>query len=474
MRWYLREVSGESAYDRYVEHRRREHPGRAGDVAARLRAPPPGRARGPAAGSLLLKLGRRRRSSAIERERWSELGGGGDRARLRRARRAERPRRARRASTRSPTSTCRSRGCSSCGSTRRASSRAAQGAFLGETPHAVPFLIALGGSVAVGKSHGRAADRPAAAVAAPGVARRARDHRRLPAAQRDADRARHPRPQGLPGELRPARAAALRRRPQERRRRGPRARSTRTCATTSSTDETQVVRAPDVRRAGGRQRAPARAAGASTCPTSSTSRSTSTRDEDDVQRWYLERFLALRNGAFQDPESYFHRYAQLSDEEAVAVAAGHLGAHEPPEPAREHPAHAPARGPDPREGPRPLRVADPAAARVESRSGLRLAGDRLRVRRQRQRAAARAEGLPGRRARVRAALRRRRAAEVHLGRAALLVRAAAGAERDLPADDLQGRRDRVRAPASAAGRSATRTRSTARPPASTRTRSGRR
>ena len=26
MRWYLREVSGESAYDRYVEHVRREHP----------------------------------------------------------------------------------------------------------------------------------------------------------------------------------------------------------------------------------------------------------------------------------------------------------------------------------------------------------------------------------------------------------------------------------------------------------------
>jgi uncharacterized short protein YbdD (DUF466 family) len=26
MRWYLREVSGESAYDHYVEHVRREHP----------------------------------------------------------------------------------------------------------------------------------------------------------------------------------------------------------------------------------------------------------------------------------------------------------------------------------------------------------------------------------------------------------------------------------------------------------------
>ena len=44
--------------------------------------------------------------------------------------------------------------------------------------------------------------------------------------------------------------------------------------------------------------------------------------EDDVRRWYLSRFLALRNGAFQRPESYFHRYASLSDDEAVAVATG--------------------------------------------------------------------------------------------------------------------------------------------------------
>ena len=45
-------------------------------------------------------------------------------------------------------------------------------------------------------------------------------------------------------------------------------------------------------------------------------------DEADVRRWYLERFLALRNGAFQRPESYFHRYAQLSDTEAIEVAEG--------------------------------------------------------------------------------------------------------------------------------------------------------
>jgi type I pantothenate kinase len=37
----------------------------------------------------------------------------------------------------------------------------------------------------------------------------------------------------------------------------------------------------------------------------------------DVRRWYIERFLALRNTAFQDPASYFHRYASLSDEDAI-------------------------------------------------------------------------------------------------------------------------------------------------------------
>jgi type I pantothenate kinase len=45
-------------------------------------------------------------------------------------------------------------------------------------------------------------------------------------------------------------------------------------------------------------------------------------EESDLRRWYLARFLALRNGAFQQPESYFHRYAQLADEEAVEVATG--------------------------------------------------------------------------------------------------------------------------------------------------------
>ncbi|MBC7289988.1 MAG: type I pantothenate kinase [Actinotalea sp.] len=37
----------------------------------------------------------------------------------------------------------------------------------------------------------------------------------------------------------------------------------------------------------------------------------------DVRQWYVDRFLSLRRTAFADPASYFHRYASLSDDEAV-------------------------------------------------------------------------------------------------------------------------------------------------------------
>ncbi|MGD8691421.1 MAG: type I pantothenate kinase [Methyloceanibacter sp.] len=42
--------------------------------------------------------------------------------------------------------------------------------------------------------------------------------------------------------------------------------------------------------------------------------------EDLVERWYVERFLRLRQTAFRDPAAYFHRYATLSEGEARAVA----------------------------------------------------------------------------------------------------------------------------------------------------------
>lgn len=42
--------------------------------------------------------------------------------------------------------------------------------------------------------------------------------------------------------------------------------------------------------------------------------------EDLLQDWYIKRFLKFREGAFTDPDSYFHNYAKLSEDEAVSIA----------------------------------------------------------------------------------------------------------------------------------------------------------
>lgn len=43
-------------------------------------------------------------------------------------------------------------------------------------------------------------------------------------------------------------------------------------------------------------------------------------DEDVLLNWYVNRFLTLRGTAFADPKSYFNRYAKLSDQEAADTA----------------------------------------------------------------------------------------------------------------------------------------------------------
>jgi type I pantothenate kinase len=42
--------------------------------------------------------------------------------------------------------------------------------------------------------------------------------------------------------------------------------------------------------------------------------------ESDIELWYIERFLMLRDTVFRDPSSYFHRYTSLSPEEARETA----------------------------------------------------------------------------------------------------------------------------------------------------------
>ncbi|MEY2570411.1 MAG: type pantothenate kinase [Acidimicrobiaceae bacterium] len=44
-------------------------------------------------------------------------------------------------------------------------------------------------------------------------------------------------------------------------------------------------------------------------------------DEDDIQRWFTDRYHALRRTVFVDPASYFHRFASMPDDEADAFAA---------------------------------------------------------------------------------------------------------------------------------------------------------
>lgn len=43
-------------------------------------------------------------------------------------------------------------------------------------------------------------------------------------------------------------------------------------------------------------------------------------DEVNLERWYISRFMSLRDTAFRDPKSYFRKYASLNDLEAEVVA----------------------------------------------------------------------------------------------------------------------------------------------------------
>jgi type I pantothenate kinase len=43
-------------------------------------------------------------------------------------------------------------------------------------------------------------------------------------------------------------------------------------------------------------------------------------DEAIIEGWYVARFMKLRATVFQDPQAYFHRYASLTDADAVETA----------------------------------------------------------------------------------------------------------------------------------------------------------
>jgi type I pantothenate kinase len=45
-------------------------------------------------------------------------------------------------------------------------------------------------------------------------------------------------------------------------------------------------------------------------------------EEADIEQWYVDRFLTLRETVFQDPASFFRHYAHLSEQEAIDTARG--------------------------------------------------------------------------------------------------------------------------------------------------------
>jgi type I pantothenate kinase len=45
-------------------------------------------------------------------------------------------------------------------------------------------------------------------------------------------------------------------------------------------------------------------------------------EEALIHQWYIDRFMRLRETAFRNPESFFHRYSQLSEDAARAIAEG--------------------------------------------------------------------------------------------------------------------------------------------------------
>ena len=181
-------------------------------------------------------------------------------------------------------------------------------------------------------------------------------------------RARAPKPvaaQGFPGVLRPPGAAAVRGRGQVRQGRGRARRSTRTSPTTSSPASGSWCASPTCsssRASTCSRRRDCRSDGRSGLAVSDFFDFSVYVDAhlDDIRQWYVERFLRLRETAFADPDSYFHRYAALSDEQARETAARHLARDQRGQPARERPAHPQPGHPGAGQGQGPQRPPDPA------------------------------------------------------------------------------------------------------------------
>ena len=235
--------------------------------------------------------------------------------------------------------------------------------FLGRDAARVPYIIGIAGSVAVGKSTiarvlqallGRWPDHPRVDLVTT-------DGFLLP--ERGARRARPRCPQGLSRELRRARARALPRRAQGRRRRVSRAPVYSHLVYDVIEGEEIVVTSPDIVIVEGLnvlQVPPSRAGREEQFVSDFFDFSIYVdADEDDIHRWYIDRFMTLRETAFNDERSFFHHFTKLADDEALGRRRRGLARDQRGQPAREHRAHPFTRRPRAREGPRPRRPPGP-------------------------------------------------------------------------------------------------------------------
>ena len=88
----------------------------------------------------------------------------------------------------------------------------------------------------------------------------------------------------------------------------------------------------------------------------------------DIKRWYVDRFLRLRETAFRDPASYFRKYAALSHDEAVDQATRIWDSINEPNLVQNVPPTRAPRQPGPAQGRRPLGALR-AAAQALTASG---------------------------------------------------------------------------------------------------------
>ena len=92
-------------------------------------------------------------------------------------------------------------------------------------------------------------------------------------------------------------------------------------------------------------------------------------NEADIEQWYVERFMALRETVFRNPSSYFHRYADLTPDEAPGDRPSPVADDQSGEPAGERAADARSRPSHSRERARSRGTAGAAAKVVVGPEG---------------------------------------------------------------------------------------------------------